>query len=106
GRHTLTFTRPDRFAAGADSGARVPFVFYDHLPNVPGRIGDLPARFNIDTGSRSALDVTSPFVAAHRLRERFTKGTLAVTGYGVGGPARSYTVPIPPVPIPPITIPN
>jgi aspartyl protease/PDZ domain-containing protein len=104
GRHTITFTRPDRFEAGADSGVKVPFVFYDHLPNVAGRIGDLPARFDIDTGSRSALDVTSPFVAAHRLRERFTKGTLAVTGYGVGGPARSYVVRMPSVAIDGITI--
>jgi hypothetical protein len=104
GRHTITFTRPDRFEASADSGLKVPFVFYDHLPNVAGRIGDLPARFDIDTGSRSALDVTSPFVAAHRLRERFTKGTLAVTGYGVGGPARSYVVRMPSVAIEGITI--
>src|SRR5215469_13333028 len=104
GRHTITFTRPDRFEAGAGSGVRVPFVFYDHLPSLPGRIGDLPARFDIDTGSRSALDITSPFVAAHRLRERSTKGTVAVTGYGVGGPARSYVVRMPSVTIGGITI--
>jgi len=104
GRHTITFIRPERFEAGPDSGVRVPFVFYDHLPNVPGRIGDLPARFDIDSGSRSALDVTSPFVASHRLRDRFTKGTVAVTGYGVGGPARSYVVRMPSVAIGSITM--
>jgi hypothetical protein len=106
GRHTITFTRPDRFEATADSGVRVPFVFYDHLPNVAGRIGDLPARFDIDTGSRSALDITSPFVVAHRLRERFPKGIVAVTGYGVGGPARSYVVRMPSVQIGSISIDN
>jgi hypothetical protein len=104
GRHTITFTRPDRFEAGAGSGVRVPFVFYDHLPNVPGRVGDLPARFVIDTGSRSELDITSPFVVEHRLRERFTKGTVGVTGYGVGGPARSYVVRTPSVSTGSITI--
>jgi hypothetical protein len=92
GHHSITFTQPDRFEASPNSGVRIPFVFYDHQPNVAGRIGDLPARFDIDTGSRSALDLTSPFVAAHQLREHFTRGTLAVTGYGVGGPARSYVV--------------
>ena len=104
GRYMITFTRPDRFEAGPDSGVRVPFVFYDHVPNVLGRIGDLPARFDIDTGSRSALDITSPFVASHRLRDHFTEGTVAITGYGVGGPARSYVVRIPSVAIGSITI--
>ncbi|MBV8208939.1 MAG: aspartyl protease family protein [Burkholderiaceae bacterium] len=104
GRHMITFTQPDRFEATADSGVGIPFVFYDHLPNVAGRIADLPARFDIDTGSRSALDVTTPFVVAHRLRERYRKGTNAVTGYGVGGPVHSYVVQTPSVAIGNITI--
>jgi PDZ domain/Aspartyl protease len=104
GRHTITFIRPDRFEPGTDPGVRIPFVFYDHVPNVPGRIGDLPARFGIDTGSRSALDVTSPFVESHRLRDHFPKGTVAITGYGVGGPARSYVVRMPSVALGSITV--
>jgi membrane-associated protease RseP (regulator of RpoE activity) len=92
GRHTITFTDPKRFIADSALGVAVPFVFYDHLPDVAGTIGNLPATFNIDTGSRSEIDITSPFVAAHQLRERFTKGTSAVTGWGVGGPTRDYVV--------------
>jgi hypothetical protein len=99
GRHLITFTDPERFKPGADSGVPVPFVFYDHVPNVRGHIGDLPARFDIDTGSRAELDVTSPFVAQHRLADHFTKGAHAVTGWGVGGPARSYVVRMPSVAI-------
>jgi hypothetical protein len=95
GRHTIAFTDPKRFAADSALGVAVPFVFYDHLPDVAGSIGDLPATFNIDTGSRSEIDITSPFVAAHQLRERFTKGTSAVTGWGVGGPTRDYVVRLP-----------
>jgi len=73
----------------------VPFVFYDHLPNVRGFINDIPARFDIDSGSRSELDITSPTVAEHGLRAKFDKGVSAVTGWGVGGPSRSYVVRLP-----------
>jgi hypothetical protein len=102
----ITFTVPDRFSPGPDPGVAVPFVFYNTIPNVAGRIGDLPARLAIDTGARIALDVTSPFVAAHGLRDRFTKGSLAITGWGVGGPTRSYVVRMPTVAIGAVTIPN
>jgi hypothetical protein len=77
------------------AGTAVPFKFYDHLPSVRGFIDDLPARFDIDTGSRSEVDITSPFVARHRLRERYRPGISAITGWGVGGPSRSYVVRLP-----------
>ena len=96
GRRTMTFTDPARFTPKG-AGTAIPFVFYDHLPNVKGLIGDLPARFDIDTGSRSEIDITSPFVAAHQLRAKFSKGVSTVTGWGVGGPARSYVVRMPAV---------
>jgi hypothetical protein len=105
-RHVITFTVPDRFRPGLKLGVAVPFVFYNQNPAVAGRIGDLPARLTIDTGSRTALDVTSPFVAAHGLRDHFAKGSLAVTGWGVGGPTRSYVVRMPSVAIGGVTIPT
>jgi hypothetical protein len=91
----ITFTDPARFRPSKGSGVAVPFVFYDHLPDVTGSIGDLPASFDIDTGSRSEIDITTPFVAAHGLRAHFAKGTSAVTGWGVGGPTRDYVVRLP-----------
>lgn len=94
GRRMLTITDPKQFKpTGAGTG--VPFVFYDHLPMVTGRIVDFPARFDIDTGSRSEIDITGPSVRAHHLRERFPNGVTAVTGWGVGGPSRSYVVRLP-----------
>jgi PDZ domain/Aspartyl protease len=98
-RHVITFTVPDHFSSGPELGLAVPFVFYDTIPTVTGRIGDLPARLKIDTGARISLAVTSPFVAAHGLRDQFAKGSLAVTGWGVGGPTRSYSVRMPSVAI-------
>ncbi len=92
GQQTITFTDPAKFKPSPALGVAVPFVFYDHLPNVQGSVMGLPARFDIDTGSRSEVDFTSPFVQAHDLKGRFAKGTSAVVGWGVGGPARSYTV--------------
>jgi membrane-associated protease RseP (regulator of RpoE activity) len=62
---------------------------------VSGMIADLPARFDIDTGSRSEVDITGPFVKAHNLRARFSKGVSAVTGWGVGGASHSYVVRLP-----------
>lgn len=91
GRKVLTFTEPEH-ASLENAGTAVPFVFYDHLPFVHGRIDGLPATFDIDTGSRSELDVTSPTVARNHLRERYPKGVQAVTGWGVGGPSHSYVV--------------
>jgi PDZ domain/Aspartyl protease len=94
GRQVMTLTDPTRFDA-TGLGTAVPFVFYDHLPMVRGMLADLPARFDIDTGSRSEVDLTGPFVAAQKLHARFSKGVSAVTGWGVGGPARSYVVRLP-----------
>jgi hypothetical protein len=94
GAQTMTTTNPERFDP-RDAGTAVPFEFYDHLPYVAGSIGELPAHFDIDTGSRSEIDVTSPFVLRHKLREKYRKGVSAVTGWGVGGPSRSYVVRLP-----------
>jgi hypothetical protein len=94
GHHTLTITNPARFDP-TGAGLVIPFVFYDHLPMVTGLIDNLPARFDIDTGSRSELDITGPFVKAHDLHARFAKGVSAVTGWGMGGPSRSYVVRLP-----------
>jgi hypothetical protein len=94
GRHELTITDPKHFQP-AGAGTAIPFVFYDHMPMVTGLIADFPARFDIDTGSRSEVDITSPSAEAHRVRERFPHGVQAVTGWGIGGPARSYVIRLP-----------
>lgn len=71
------------------AGTAVPFRFYTHLPQVEGRVDDLPARFDIDTGSRSEVDLSSPFVRGANLLARYPQARRALTGWGVGGP--SYT---------------
>ena len=93
-KNELTLIDPARFTAAdrARAGVAVPFVFYDHMPQVTGRLGTLPARHNIDTGSRSEVTLARPFVERTKLREAYPEGVKAVDGWGVGGPSRSYVV--------------
>ena len=89
GAKTITFIDPAKFDP-KDAGAPVPFAFYNHLPQVAGEFEGMPGRFDIDTGSRVELTLTKPFVEAHGLTAKHPKGVLAVDGWGVGGPSRSY----------------
>ncbi|MDQ2859846.1 MAG: aspartyl protease family protein [Pseudomonadota bacterium] len=88
-KRTLTFIDPARFDP-KDAGTPIPFVFYNHLPQVEGAFEGIPGAFDIDTGSRSELDITRPTVEANGLMARHSKGVAAVDGWGVGGPSRSY----------------
>jgi hypothetical protein len=96
GALTMTTTDLAHFDA-KDAGTAVPFKFYDHLPQVTGAIDKVPAVFDIDTGSRSELDVTGPSVARNKLRDKYTRGVSAITGWGAGGPSRSYVARVPSV---------
>jgi hypothetical protein len=89
GAKTITFIDPARFDP-AGAGVAVPFVFYNHLPQVKGDFEGVAGMFDIDTGSRVELTLTKPFVEAHELTGKHPKGVLAVDGWGVGGPSRSY----------------
>jgi hypothetical protein len=90
----LTFSRFGTFDARA-AGVPIAFKFYDHLPQVEGRIDGIPTLFDIDTGSRNEIDLTSPFVSRHNLGARFPNSVAAMTGWGVGGPSMSQVVRIP-----------
>lgn len=105
GANTLTLIDPAHFDP-RDAGIAVPFRFYDHMPFVEGQFAGIPARFNIDTGSRSGVSMTLPFVQARRLRQRFPHGILAVDGWGVGGPGRSEVVRAPSLEIGGIAVPD
>ncbi len=89
GAHTLTLIDPAKFDP-KDAGTPVKFVFNDHIPEVMGTIEGIPAKFDIDTGSRSELTITKPFAEKHKLRATHSKGVDAVDGWGVGGPSTGY----------------
>lgn len=69
----------------AASGVVVPFVLYEHMPQVKGDFDGRPARYNIDTGSRAEVTLTAPFVSAGRLRNAYPDGIEITDGWGVGG---------------------
>jgi len=84
----LTMTLPAAFTYHG-AGTVVPFRFNNNIPQVDGEIDGIPGKFDIDTGSRASLDLMAPFVEAHHLTAKYQPKFEAVTGYGVGGPARS-----------------
>jgi len=94
GAKTITFIDPRRFDAREReaAGTGMPFDFYEHMPQVAGTIDGRPARFDIDTGSRSDVTFTRPFVEKAGLRAAYPNGVTITDGWGVGGPARSYVV--------------
>jgi hypothetical protein len=84
----LTLTQPEAFRE-APGGIAVPFEFDGHTPLLAGSIDGIAGQFDIDTGSRSSLDLMGPFVERHGLAARYAPRVEAVTGWGVGGAARS-----------------
>ena len=86
--HTLTLTVPSAFTYQGN-GTKIPFVFNSHIPQVDGAIDGLTGKFDIDTGSRSSLDLLKPFVEKHDLVAKYNTKLEAVTGWGVGGASRS-----------------
>jgi hypothetical protein len=89
GARTLTLIDPKKFDP-KDAGTPVKFEFNDHIPEVMGTFEGIPAKFDIDTGSRSELTVNKPFAEKNKLHASHPKGVTAVEGWGVGGPSTGF----------------
>ncbi|MGC4123262.1 MAG: aspartyl protease family protein [Myxococcales bacterium] len=87
-RGKVTFTLPKAFAYRG-KGTVVPFIFNGQIPQVDGAIDGLAGKFDLDTGSRSSLDLMKEFIEKHGLRERYPAKVQGVAGWGIGGPGRS-----------------
>jgi hypothetical protein len=84
----LTLTDPEQLVYQGP-GVAVPFQFNEHVPQVEGELDGIKGVFDIDTGSRSSLDLFAPFVEKHKLKGKYRPRFEGVTGWGVGGPSRS-----------------
>jgi hypothetical protein len=87
-RQQITLSDPGSFKYSG-SGTRVPFTFIDTQPVVDGEIDGLKGTFTLDTGSRSSLDLSSPFVLRNDLVKRWSANFHGVSGWGAGGAARA-----------------
>ena len=87
-RSLLTLTLPSAFVYKG-KGTAIPFKFKGHIPQVEGEVDGIAGAFDIDTGSRSSISFLAPFVEKHGLKSRYAPKLEGVTGWGIGGPARS-----------------
>ena len=65
-------------------------MFDGNIVEVDGSYDGIPGRFIIDTGARNSLSLNTPFVEKNRLH--VAKGEEATTGWGVGGPTKSFVM--------------
>jgi len=68
-------------------GALLPFTFNDQHPNVACAIDGFAGRCDVDTGSRLALSVFTPFLAAHPSIVPQNASAVGANGFRVGGPS-------------------
>ncbi|MBV8579381.1 MAG: aspartyl protease family protein [Candidatus Eremiobacteraeota bacterium] len=66
-------------------GTTIPFVFNGQHMMIDCAIGGVAGPCIIDTGSRSALSITSPFLAAHPTLLPANATAVGANGFGVGG---------------------
>jgi hypothetical protein len=83
----LTLSLPSAFDYHG-TGTIVPFTFNEHIPQVEGSLDGIAGKFDIDTGARDSVSILAPFAEQHGLKEHYGTTVAAVTGWGVGGPAR------------------
>jgi hypothetical protein len=91
GNKTITLIDPKNFDA-KDAGTAIPINFVGNGVEIEGSYGGIPGRFTIDTGSRSSLALSTPFVEKNKLHDASVSGEESTTGWGVGGPTKSYVV--------------
>src|SRR5262249_6244063 len=89
GKQTITLIDPRTFDA-KDAGVAVPLLFDGNVTEIEATYDGMKGKFQLDTGARTSLTLTAPFVARYGLRAKAGKGVEGVTGWGGGGATRSY----------------
>ncbi len=87
----LTFYRFEDFSYSG-GGQSIPFERVGNIPVISATFDGIDGRFGVDTGARSALILYGPFVAKNQIAEKYQAKVQGVSGWGIGGPVRSYMV--------------
>jgi hypothetical protein len=87
----LTFFDPATYSYSGP-GESVPFRRDGNIPVIHASFDGIDGDFGVDTGARSALILYGPFVANHKFVEKYRPKFQGVSGWGIGGPVRSYMV--------------
>jgi hypothetical protein len=87
----LTFYDPKTYVYEGP-GESVHFERDGNIPVIDAAFDGIPGKFGVDTGARSALILYGPFVASHKIDEKYHATFQGVSGWGIGGPVRSYMV--------------
>lgn len=84
----VTFYQPESFRYSG-TGARLPFRFKNHVPQVDGSIDGIPGAFDLDTGARTSLTLAGPFWKTNQLDAKYDAKRQVIAGVGLGGPSRA-----------------
>ena len=87
----LSFYDPEKYSYDGP-GEAIAFHRDGNIPVIHASFDGTEAEFGVDTGARSALILYGPFVAANRLMEKYQPKFQGVSGWGIGGPVRSYMI--------------
>jgi predicted aspartyl protease len=69
----------------AGTGTAVPITFRGTVPQVNGRMDGVEGQFDIDTGSRGSLTLSTPFAETNGLAEKYGAKLNVISGAGLGG---------------------
>jgi hypothetical protein len=83
-RSRAVFHNPATFRY-AGNGTRVPIRFDNRIPAVDGSVDGVDGVFDIDTGNRGALTLTSAFVQGNGLVAKYGATQDVIIGAGAGG---------------------
>ncbi|MEP7181792.1 MAG: PDZ domain-containing protein [Betaproteobacteria bacterium] len=87
-RSRAIFHNPATFRY-AGNGTRVPIRFDGRIPAVDGSVDGVDGTFDIDTGNRGSLTLTSAFVQRNGLVAKYGATQDVISGAGAGGHLRS-----------------